>query len=274
MAWLNGLPTFWALPDTPTALQFAPCTSQVLGLAAHDVRAPRLLLTLPLAFHLAHRRPRWHDWRAPGSWFSPPPWTQRSCLHFCAVTQEEFLPFYLSICGTTAPQKAPEKISRAPRAWWAPNSSHGNSCSFWVLLGARRAGDGSRQLEGVPYLRTAHTQHPGASQEPDSRVLPRRSSGPPVSMDLRKLACSLPLRTDVPRLGCQACWRPKMSTTSPGLQLKASDAQPGTGSQDVSCDCRFPVTRERETGGKGKKSLLFLAKSFSKLIVSALGTRH
>lgn len=158
MAWLNCLPTFWALPDTPTSLQFAPCTSQVLGLAAHDVRAPWLLLTLPLAFHLAHGWPRWHCWWAPGSWFSPPPWTQRSCLHFCAITQEEFLPSYLSICGTTAPQKPPEeRISRAPRAWWAPNSSHGNSCSFWVSLGARGAGDSSLQLEGVPYLRTAHS---------------------------------------------------------------------------------------------------------------------
>lgn len=65
-----------------------------------------------------------------------------------------------------------------------------------------------------------------------------------------------------------------MPTASPGLQLKASGARPGAGSHDVSCGRQLLVTRETEKQGKERKSLLFLSKSFLKLIVSALGTRH
>lgn len=119
-----------------------------------------------------------------------------------------------------------------------------------------------------------YSHRPGASQEPDGRVLPRRSSAPPASTDLRKLACSLLLQTASPKPGWQTCWRLKMSTTSPGLQLKAPEAWPGTSLQGVFCGRRFLVTREREKRGKEKNNLPFLAKSFLKLIVSALGTRH
>lgn len=139
-------------------------------------------------------------------------------------------------------------------AWWAPNSSYGNSCSFGVFA------EGLRNKRwfpsaGMPPPLEDYSQHLDACQQPDGRVMPRRSRSPPASTDLWKLAHSLLLRTTISKLQCQACWR--MSTTSPGLQLMPSDTWSGTSSQDVSMMWPSIACDQRERK-KDKKSWFYV----------------
>lgn len=191
-----------------------------------------------------------------------------------SVIREEFLPSYLSICGTTAHQKPPEElVSRASCAWWVPNSSHGNSCSFWVLLRAQGTRDGSLQLKCVPHQRITHSTWVSAR----SRLAGCCLAG--LALLLQVWTCEswhVPCRCEqqspswaAKHAGDQKCpplhpafsWRHLMHTQGQVHRMSL-----------VAISSLWPG-REKK-GEKKKKSLPFLAKSFLKLIVSALGTRH
>lgn len=260
------------------------------------------------ALVLAHGPPRWHCWWAPEPWVSQllglsiaayflccQPGTKEEWLHLwhppgagnqprvrkaesgqeiCnpgSFTQEEVVPFYQSNVIPVLLKILQGTDLGEP--WCAPNSSYGNSCSFGVFAEGLR---NKRWLPsaGMPPSLEDYSQHLGASQQPDGRVMPHRSRSPPASTDLWKLAHSLLLWTAISKLHCQACWR--MSTTSPGLQLRPSDTWSGTSSQDVSMMWPSLACDQREKKGEKTKSnhFTFLTGSFWKLLVSALGTRQ